>query len=302
MVGAVVSVFSLLGFLGQFNWVLDLCSHFRVQYVITLSILGILLLVLHCRITAIAFLLVAGVNATQILPLFFGGRITVPKGTHVLRVMLLNVNTNTGDPRLVKLAIQEANPDIIVLEEISTRWMEELAWLKTSYPYSITRPREDNFGIGCFCKEPLVEGEIAYLGVVRIPTILARIRTKGFLLRIVATHPTPPTSREYSMWRNRQLDLLPSVLGSQSPVILVGDLNVTPWNSHFRTLLLRSGLRDSSRGQGFHPTWPNDHPFLRIPIDHILHSPDLMVVERRVGRDVASDHYPVIVDFIEVPK
>jgi hypothetical protein len=30
--GAVIGVASILGFFGAYNWLLDLCSHFRVQY------------------------------------------------------------------------------------------------------------------------------------------------------------------------------------------------------------------------------------------------------------------------------
>jgi endonuclease/exonuclease/phosphatase (EEP) superfamily protein YafD len=206
-----------------------------------------------------------------------------------LRVMLLNVNTTTGNPALVKKEIQAADPDILVLEEINRRWIGELAWLKASHPHSITQPREDNFGIGVFSKQPLLDAKVVHLGL-SIPSILAFLEIPGNRLRIVATHPTPPTSRDYARWRNKQLDLLPDALGTAAPVVLVGDLNVTPWNHYFRTLLKRTGLRDSAAGRGFQPTWPNTSSFFRIPIDHVLHSPDLAVVERRVGNDVDSDH------------
>lgn len=36
---------------------------------------------------------------------------------------------------------------------------------------------------------------------------------------------------------------------------------------------------------------------MSIPIDHCLHSPDITVINRRVGSDVGSDHYPLIIDF-----
>lgn len=299
--GVTVSLMSLLGLLGRFNWILDLFSHFRVQYVISLSLISGILLMLRCRKTALIFILLAVVNCIYVMPLFFGGQNSNPNGSPILRVMLLNVNTNTGDPELVKRAIQEANPDILVLEEISARWLENLAWLKASHPYAITQPRDDNFGIGLFSKLQIVDGKIEHIGM-NIPSILATIKTTGNYLHLVATHPTPPASRDYSRWRNKQLDQLPSVLCPPWPLILVGDLNVTPWNSHFQSLIKRTGLKDSATGRGFHPTWPNDNWFLRIPIDHILHSPDIKIVKRRVGNNVASDHYPVIVDILVLPN
>lgn len=191
LAGLTLSSLSMLGFLGQLHWTLDLCSHFRVQYAIGLALIAGLSLMLRFRKSAIGYLLVAGLNGALVLPLFVGGQNASPPGSHALRIMLLNVNTNTGDPELVRKAIAEANPDILVLEEISARWIEELAWLKASHPYSVTHPREDNFGIGLFSKQPLIHGEVLYVGM-NIPTILAFIDTPANSLRIVATHPPPP--------------------------------------------------------------------------------------------------------------
>jgi hypothetical protein len=73
-------------------------------------------------------------------------------------------------------------------------------------------------------------------------------------------------------------------------------LNLTPWSFHFKVLLRVTGLHDSARGFGVQPSWPNNNPFLRIPLDHVLHSPDIVVLQRTIGPDVKSDHFPVIVD------
>ncbi len=297
----ICSLLTLLGFLGRFHWTLDLCSHFRVQYALALGLSGCLSLALRCPRAAFACLLMVGVNAVVVLSSLVGGGRIEAKGSPVLRVMLINVNTETGDPQRVKQAIQEADPDLLVLEEINDRWLEEFAWLKVSHPFSITRPRQDNFGLGLFSKQPLSDGKIVNLGV-SVPSIFATTRFGGTPVQIVATHPPPPTRRAYARWRDQQLDRLPSSLGAPWPLILVGDLNVTPWNGHFRGLLRRSGLKDSARGFGYHPTWPNDNPFIRIPLDHILYSPGLSVVGRHVGGDVASDHFPVIADFVMEPK
>lgn len=79
--------------------------------------------------------------------------------------------------------------------------------------------------------------------------------------------------------------------------MVLGDLNVTPWSHVFRDLLKRTGLIDSAQGWGIQPTWPSGAVLLRIPIDHCLHSPDVAIVNREIGENVGSDHFPVIVDF-----
>jgi endonuclease/exonuclease/phosphatase (EEP) superfamily protein YafD len=35
---------------------------------------------------------------------------------------------------------------------------------------------------------------------------------------------------------------------------------------------------------------------MRVPIDHLLHSDTLSVVDRRLGPAMGSDHFPLIVD------
>ncbi len=300
--GVVLCLATLFGFLGRFSWFLDLFSHFRVQYLIGLAILGTLFLLARRRRTGIVFLVFACVNLLIVLPLYFDEWSKLPQDAPALRAMLINVNTHLGDPERVRQFILDANPDILVLEEINSRWVADMAWLKNSHPHSVTQPRGDNFGIGLYSKLPLTENKVAYIGSAEVPSILATINTGQTNLRVVATHPLPPGDRDYSRWRNEQLDRLPDYIRSSLPVLLLGDLNVTPWNYIFRRLLKRSGLKDSSQGFGVQPTWPNYNLLFRIPIDHCLHSPDIEILGRRIGADVSSDHYPLIVDFAIVAK
>jgi endonuclease/exonuclease/phosphatase (EEP) superfamily protein YafD len=296
--GVVASAATLIGFLGRFSWFPDLFSHFRVQYFLGLLVLGVLLLVGRRRRTATVFLILASVNLAMVLPLYFGKPHKPADASPAVRAMLLNVNTRLGDADRVKSVVSDADPDILVLEEISSVWMSDLAWLTSSYPHSLAQPREDNFGIGLFSKLPLAEAEVVYIGEADVPSILATISIAHTNLRVIATHPLPPIGRDYSHWRNDQLDKLADYVRPPLPTLLLGDLNVTPWNYHFRRLLARTGLRDSAKGFGVQPTWPNYNPLLRIPIDHCLHSADITVVDRRIGEGVSSDHFPVIVDFV----
>jgi len=74
-------------------------------------------------------------------------------------------------------------------------------------------------------------------------------------------------------------------------------MNGTPWSPFFKDFLLSSGLRDSREGFRLQPTWPTWFPPAWIPIDHALVSSSVVVHDRRVGPNVGSDHYPVIIDF-----
>lgn len=296
--GFVVCLSTVLGFLGQFSWALDLLSHFRVQYALGLSLLAILLFLMRCPRTAIVFIAFACVNFSIIIPMYFNGMPPATNPDHTLRAMLLNVNTSSGDAKRVEQIVREINPDILVLEEISPQWIRDLHQLKESYPYSRILARNDNFGIGLFSKYPLIEDEIRYIGDANVPTVLATVDTEQGNLHVIATHPLPPISAAYSQQRNDQLEQLPSHIPSSGSVILLGDLNTTPWNYYFKRLLKRTGLIDGSKGFGVQPTWPIQAPFLLIPIDHCLHSSDISVINKTVGSSTGSDHYPIIIDFM----
>jgi endonuclease/exonuclease/phosphatase (EEP) superfamily protein YafD len=299
--GAVVCAATMLGFLGRYSWFLDLCSHFRVQYLVGLLVLAGLCFAARRRRTAAACVAFAGINAACVAPLYFSRQTLPPGAGPALSAMQLNVNTREGNPALVKAVIDRTRPDIIVLEELSSAWIANLAPITNVYPYSCLAPREDNFGIGLYSRFPIIGREVVRIGAAGVPSILATLDIGHGKLRVVATHPLPPAGKAYSRLRNDQLEDLADVLHAHRPVLLLGDLNATPWNYYFHRLLDRSGLLDSSRGYGVHPTWHRDNPLFAIPIDHCLHSPDIAIISRTVGDDVGSDHRPLVVEFAIMP-
>ena len=284
-----------LGFLGRFWWFADLFSHFRIQYLAGLAVAGALMLFAWHLKTAAMFFAFAAANFVCVAPLYFGGEADAA-ASPALRLMLINVNTDSGDPARVREAIAAVNPDVVALEEVNGRWMEDLAPLRKKYPHVLAEPREDNFGIALFSKLPLEHPRVAEIGTAGVPTLIASVRAGNAPLAIVATHPLPPYGPEYSALRDEQLERLAEAVDASRPVVLLGDLNTTPWNYHFRGLLERSGLRDSARGHGPQLTWPSFFLPMRIPIDHVLHSPSVTVLRRSIGPGVGSDHLPVVAD------
>lgn len=295
--GAVACAATVLGFCGRFGWFFDLFSHFRVQYFLGLALAAALLLISRQRKAAACFGIVAMINLVVILPLYFGDTLEAGEHESMLRAMLINVNTESGDPILVAKTLSDTDPQIVILEEINSRWLIDLEEALRAYPNSCVRPREDNFGIGLFSKFSLTNATVVDIGEAKVPSILADIRIGTTTLRVIATHAAPPAGARYSRWRNSQLDRIPDYIPNDgSSILLLGDLNVSPWSHHFKQLLTRTGLRDSSKGRGVQPTWPAGNPLLSIPIDHCLHSRDMMILRKKIGPNVGSDHYPVIVD------
>jgi len=297
-VAGLITVVSLLGFLGSLHWTLDLLSHFRVQYLqLALLVAGACLWVRRNK-CAVVLICLAAFNYAFVLPLYMGKPNTTGAQNPPVRAMLMNLNASNGNTEQVLKTIETADPDLIVLEEVTPSWAFELSQLSETYPHHIVEPREGCFGITLLSKLPVSQGKVVEIGSAGVPSILATVHLPQGDCSLIATHPVPPIGAEYARHRNNQLAELPELIREQKyPVLLIGDLNTSPWSPYFSKLLRNSGLKDSMKGFGFQPTWPSSNPFIRIPIDHMLHAPKILIHNRMVGGDIGSDHFPVIIDF-----
>jgi len=298
--GAVLSFSTLAGFLGRYWWFLDLFSHFRVQYLFGLTIVTLLPLFHRAYSQSTFFGLFALINLFTIVPLYIGKEPNAAaQASRSYRSLLMNVNTETGKPDQVAKAIQLVAPDVVVLEEVNDQWLSLIAGALQAYPYAKVMPREDNFGIAPYSKFPFAQAEIRQVGEADLPSIIAELNLTSRRLTVIATHPLPPGNAENARLRDNQLAGIAEVVKqSDSPVLVLGDLNATAWSFSFNQLLNRSGLRDASQGHGVLPTWPTFFPIMLIPIDHCLYTAGIHATREFLGPKTGSDHYPVVLDFV----
>ncbi|HKL21856.1 MAG TPA: endonuclease/exonuclease/phosphatase family protein, partial [Tichowtungia sp.] len=254
---------TLLGFFGRFFWLFDLFAHFRVQYFqFALILVGIAIWKHNNRLLAVAAA-IACLNYAFVLPLYFGK--PPPATEEPARAMLMNVLASNGNTQPVLEAIEKADPDLLLLLEVTPEWAKELATLE--YPYRVADVRDDCFGIMLLSRYPLSNTNVIYPGTAGIPTVTANVHLPQGEISVIGTHPLPPLGPGYSRHRNLQLMELPYlVMEQKKPVFLIGDLNCSPWSYWFRRILSESGLKNSMQGFGFQPSWPADNRLLRIPI------------------------------------
>lgn len=293
--GTGLAVATLLGFGGRLFWMFDLLSHFRVQY----FQLGLVLIALSIwkrnNRQLVVSILLACLNYSVVLPFYFGRASTSDEKP--ARAMLMNVLASNGNTRRVVSEIKNVKPDILLLEEVTPAWAEKLFALE-GYPYRVADVRGDCFGIMLLSRYPLSNTNVVFVGPAGVPSLIADVHMPQGEITVVGTHPVPPISSEHSKYRNAQMAALPELVkATRKPVLLLGDLNVSPWSAYFTRLLKESGLKNSMKGFGFQPSWPADNRLLRIPIDHVLHDWEINIHSRVTGSAVGSDHLPVIVDF-----
>jgi endonuclease/exonuclease/phosphatase (EEP) superfamily protein YafD len=303
--GAGVAGATLLAFFGRFWWVLDLFAHFRVQYVLCLVPAIAVLAVLRRARTALVLALLALINVAVIVPLWASNaraNNTLPTQDNRLRALLANVKTGNRQHEGILRFIRETDPHLVLVMEADTGWIEALGSLHDDYPHRVQSPREDNFGMALYSKLPFLRKSVKFLGKANVPSIVVQLEHAGQPFTVIGTHPVPPVNSRNAHLRDEQLHAVAGVVDSTyGPILLLGDLNATPWSYPFRRLLAETRLLDSTRGFGVQPTWPSMLPLLWVPIDHCLHTQDIQVTDRRVGPNVGSDHYPLLVEFLLPP-
>jgi len=286
-----------LGLFGNWCWVLELLSHFRWQYLIAAAAVAAWAAWRRRHLILSLALVTLLLNAALIGQLAWQpqlrGAAFAPD--FQLRVLSVNVLGSNRDSQAVIEEVLASDADVAVFIEVNDRWLHDLQSLEARYPFQIAEPRPDNFGIALFSRLPLADEEVLHLGSGQRPSIAATMTQAGRRFRIIGTHPPPPMSRQMASYRDEQLDLLAEYVElSTVPVILVGDLNATPWSAGLHTLTA-GALGFRGLDPPWTPTWRVRTPFA-IPIDHAMCTAPLVITRRKVGADVGSDHRPIVAD------
>lgn len=292
----VTALVSLATYFNSLHRLLELFSHFRLQYFVTSLLFTLLFLVLRDRKWAGGMLLLTLINALPIAGWYLAATDSATEGAHSFVLMQANILTKNDQAELLLAQIAAEQPDIIFLQEVSAAWVTAMLPLQEAYPYRFEIPQDDNFGIAVYARQPLLDVEAIESPPHALPTLLVRQVIDGTSVTFVTTHPLPPLGSELTRARNIQLEsiavLMASIPGAK---VLVGDLNITMWAQHYRDLINSTELRNTRYGFGVIPTWPRHLPFAAIPIDHCLVSKEFAVFDTWAGENTGSDHLPLLV-------
>jgi len=300
---ALVIFSTLAGFFGGWFWVLDIFDHFRLHYAAGALLLGLMAWWTARHRWALGCLIALVINLTLSPDVWSFNRTPVSTTDTETRIRAASINVLTSNRQYAKVIelIQIENPDVALLLEVDALWMAELSVLSDRYKLITSRPRNDNFGIALYARNDVdVTAELFFPGNFGLPAVDALINLKdGRNVRMFGMHTTAPWKMSYDRDGRAALDeVAEKVAGVSGPVVLLGDLNMTPWSKKFRRFVANSGLTDSADGHGYLATWPTlASRVLRIPLDHCLVTSDITVIRRWTGPQVGSDHLPLFVDF-----
>ena len=292
----VLILLTLLRLVGNTSsWIIDMLSHFPVQYGVLCLVLVPIFMSHNMPTMAVICCGLALLNFTVLGPV----KSNVVRTAAGTEIEVYSANLRRGNDRLRNLTkdLMRRRPDIIFLVEATPEQATLLEGVARKYPYRYEAKGPEYDCLFIFLsKWPMLDAESIIIdNHAKRPVLSSRLQIHDHVIQVYGLHPHSPSRRTRFQARNRQLKWISDRVGeSKITTIVLGDLNITPYSPSFRKYIGSSRLRDAVGSAGWRPSWPSFLPFAWIPIDHVLVSEDIAVREVHRGPFIWSDHFPII--------
>ena len=233
------------------------------------------------------------------------GEYMLEMSTPKIRIATFNTGVGLASAEAIADFLEETRPDIVVLVELTDRVAAALVPLcEKRYPYRALYP-DGIDGKAVLSRYPILTEALIRLRDGR-PTLQVELDVNGQSVELMAVHFSPSIGvLDRGAAAGRDLEQLSSLLDPNGPSIMAGDFNTTERSpSHVR--LVEAGFGDSFAevGWGLGRTFPMFGRYFGLPIgrfmriDYVWHGAALKATRAFVGRDLGSDHLPVIADLV----
>lgn len=212
-----------------------------------------------------------------------------------ITILTANVLASGGRAGAIAANIAEADPDIVLLQEVNSSFLDELsdeqileAWPHRSNEVSAIQSRAL-----VWSKWPLSDLELDPQAADHF--VQARVEAPQGPFTVAVLHIASPISGDDLQLWHEQFETL-GRLSTAEPMVMGGDFNATEDHRPFRNLL-DQGWTDVHDDKGCGPdlTWPTRGlPFPVMRLDHILVTDHFEVLSTELGDPGGSDHHPVI--------
>lgn len=230
--------------------------------------------------------------------------INAPADSHDFQVLQFNLWKFNPDPEAAIATINNSGAVLVSLNEVEGQWPDQLTGspLMRQYPHQVRYAR-DTWLLSQWPVESYKRHFLLYPQEDPSMDALleAAIRTPdGKRLWVLATHTANPVKEGGLRRQLRLLRMLArrsSELQQQGQTVLVmGDFNITPWDTTHAELLTKGQLRQPRNAlRTLAGTWgflvPT--PGLALPVDQILLSGPLQASELKPLPYAGSDHAPL---------
>ncbi|MGH7021546.1 MAG: endonuclease/exonuclease/phosphatase family protein [Brevundimonas sp.] len=247
--------------------------------------------------------MIAGLGVTVLLilavwPQWFPRGGALPRdGAPTLTLYSANLWAWNTDVDAITRSIAESDADVVILVELGDAPAAQLDRVLAGYPHRVLNARVDRPSgaarAAIASRYPLTAVADRPDGLV---SVAATAQTPLGPVNIIGAHLTRPWPFQFQWGQINQATALAAIRRDMTgPVIAAGDFNSVSSARIGRKIQAEAGLIPAP---GWPGTWPSALPSpVAMTIDQVWRSPDLALLERKLGRKTGSDHRPVITRF-----
>ena len=276
----------------------DLLAQFTAPALAATLALTLFCAVLRLRPAMVASLGVTALLILAVWPQWFPKGGALPReGAPSLTLYSANLWAWNSDVAAITRSIQESDADIVVLVELGDAPSAQLDRVLAGYPHRVLNARVDRPSgaarAAIASRYPLTAIADRPDGLVSVAAVA---QTPLGAVNIIGAHLTRPWPFQYQWGQINQTAALAAIRRDMTgPVIAAGDFNSVSSARIGRQIQSEAGLIPAP---GWPGTWPSAVPSAAaMTIDQVWRSPDLALLERKLGRKTGSDHRPVITRF-----
>ncbi|QJW90671.1 endonuclease/exonuclease/phosphatase family protein [Spirosoma taeanense] len=226
---------------------------------------------------------------------------------NVFSLIVANVYMKNRNAAAFIKIVSDRKPTLVLTMEVDNWWMNHLDVLKKDYPYRITYPTDNTYGMALYSKLPLQDSATLFFNHDGVPSFLATVSLPtGASFRLLTVHPVAPRpSKHPDNLNSEEVGLLKAgrtAAAQTGPTVVAGDFNDVGWSYNTRRFEEISGLKDVRCGRGMYNTFDQHSVLMRWPLDYVYTSSQFRVAEIERLPAFGSDHFPLYVELVLGPK
>ena len=282
---------------------LDWFSHFPATALVGSLMLTTCLLVIRAWRTCWLAMVVVVFSGLLLIAPYLGSEPIRPESPGS-NLVVATGNVLVSNTRLDEVVESLPDVDVLSLIETSTSWSDIFPSLEKRWPSQWIDLRDNPFGICLLTRAPVRSSEWIMLTPGGYPALRTDLVIDGVEVTILTVHTMSPQSLQMLATRDAQFRMLSDLIRAiPGNLILMGDLNASPWSSSLLDLMHETGLRSSRSSMGWSGvtsgTWPASLPsMIRLPIDHCLVRGDITPISTRTFPIPGADHLGLEVELL----
>ncbi len=237
-------------------WLGDLLGHLRIHYGIGSLVCAIWFLSIRKRIALLAFI-PALINLSVLLPLY-NSTLPAISSPHTLRILHYNLDKNASSHDQAFSYLREHSADILFLQEVTPELADKFSTELPNYRAVYVESLQNTHG-SAFLLPVTTALTVQSTNTIHLPEssprplITATVIWDGQPLILLSFHVIRPKNAYTENIQAAEFaaaaDWIIAQQQNETPIIVIGDYNTTPWSARFQNFLIDKVVRSRTIGE-----------------------------------------------------